>query len=136
MKSKAFILAVCISAAGIYHQNSGEAVAEEDVEIPSSYDVRVKSSLATVIYGQFNKGCHQTEAPSFEWVMNNAVTQMPVNGTLSDGGVGMRLRQRCGREVSVRAVSYTSKADFIGIDGVVFWNEHAVVITVVPDEDR
>ncbi len=68
--------------------------------------------------------------------MNNAVTQMPVNGTLSDGGVGLRLSQRCGREVPVRAVSYTSKADFIGIDGVVFSDEDAVVITVVPDEDR
>lgn len=110
-----------------------QAIAEsKEVKIPRGLDVTAKSGVATVIYGQREKGCGA--APSFSWTMFEAVTRTPKNGKLSDGGVGMRWSEKCGAEVQVRAISYTSEDDFVGTDAVVFWGNRGdrVIITVVP----
>ena len=97
--------------------------------IPQSADITAVSGEPVVIYGQRGRKCG-AKPPTFEWVVTNAITRQPTNGTLSDGGTGKRNSRRCKGEVPVRAVTYTSEPTFTGTDGVVFWDWEGVVITV------
>ena len=125
------IRALMVALGAIITIFGSQAIAQS-VEIPRGLDVTAKSGVATVIYGQREMECGA--APSFSWTMFKAVTRTPKNGKLSDAGVGMRWSEKCGANVQVRAISYTSEDGFVGTDAVVFWGNRGdrVIITVVP----
>ena len=110
---------------------SQELKVEEEVEIPSSLEITATTGKSVVIYGQRSRDCDSLTPPPFSMVLEEAITNMPLHGTLSNGGISKRRSIKCGKVVPLRAVSYTSDPGFSGKDLVGFWWTDRVIITVV-----
>lgn len=115
------------------HATSEETREEVEVSIPISLEITARPGEPTVIYGQRSRDCDSLEPPSFDSVVENDITNLPKHGRVSDGGIGRRYSQKCGKSVPVRAVSYTSRPGFGGKDIVVFGVKERVFISVEPE---
>jgi len=122
------------SVCNAYAQLSPEAFQQGTVEnplngVPAEGRVITMSGVPTAIYGQRAIDCGA--APSWEYAMEK-LSLKPKNGTLSDGGVGVRRSRSCGSTTYTRVVVYTSNPDYIGQDEIEFGGHDSIKIEIKP----
>ncbi len=103
-----------------------------------SKDLVVEQGQCVEING-IRRKCGKSGAPNFARLVRSsrAISIRPKNGTLSDGGIGMRESRSCdGDVVDVRIIVYTPNPGFIGKDTVEFFSSETITITVKPSNPK